>query len=105
MSSILSISVIPKGEEGRQRFMLIANGIMENSDLYEYVTTTSLDSESLDAEVEDEEDMDDEVLYYDEETLVKVRLALGKAGCGANRITDCITELQNSGILFRERRQ
>jgi hypothetical protein len=46
-------------------------------------------------------------LHYDDKTLDKVRDAL-HCILGGNirdqRLTDCISEMQNRGILFRERR-
>lgn len=64
---------------------------------------------------EDDEEADDagcglEHLHYDEDTLGKVRDALAKilvenqnARSMAAIITDCVNEMQNAGILFRER--
>ncbi|HEY0770953.1 MAG TPA: hypothetical protein VGD31_11535, partial [Sphingobacteriaceae bacterium] len=37
------------------------------------------------------------------DTLFKVRKVLGQYICGKQAITDCISELQNAGIYFRER--
>lgn len=51
-----------------------------------------------------------EAVTYDENTMIKVRRALENVLGGvqeptatAQIITDCITEMQNEGILFRER--
>lgn len=41
--------------------------------------------------------------HYDEDTLFKVAMALRKAGLTYNQVTDAISEMQNAGILFRER--
>lgn len=43
--------------------------------------------------------------FYDEETLTKVYMALGRAGLADAQITDAIAQMQNVGILFRERTQ
>lgn len=39
---------------------------------------------------------------HSEETLMKVRRALGRT-LDSQQVTDCISEMQNAGILFRER--
>ena len=47
-----------------------------------------------------------EAVTHDESTLIKVRRALANVigvEQGGQLITDCITEMQNEGILFRER--
>lgn len=42
--------------------------------------------------------------YYDEDTLFKVRNALlNVVGLSQIEVTDAIIEMQNAGILFRER--
>lgn len=41
--------------------------------------------------------------YYDERTLNKVAFALEKAGLSGQKTLDAINEMQNAGILFRER--
>ena len=45
----------------------------------------------------------DEDLYYDEDTLHKVARALRNAGLDIDGVTSAIREMQNAGILFRER--
>lgn len=40
---------------------------------------------------------------YNEDTLFKVQRALHNAGLSNNQNRDCITEMLNEGILFRER--
>lgn len=40
---------------------------------------------------------------YNEDTLFKVRDALKRAGLSSEQIMNCIIEMQNQGILFRER--
>lgn len=42
-------------------------------------------------------------LYYDENTVLKVYLALREMGIDENKVSEIITEIQNNGILFRER--
>ena len=44
-----------------------------------------------------------EETYHDEYTLVKVYWSLGRCGLGDVQITDAVNEMQNAGILFRER--
>ena len=44
-----------------------------------------------------------EDLYYDENTLQKVLAALWNSGASRDACNDAITEMQNAGILFRER--
>lgn len=54
--------------------------------------------------------MIEDVTYYDEGTMFKVRAALHEAldaeGVAWDYLLDaCVTEMQNAGILFRERRE
>lgn len=51
----------------------------------------------------DEDAIPDPITHHDEDTLFKVRKVLGNYVCGHQAITDCIHELQNAGIYFRER--
>lgn len=44
-----------------------------------------------------------ENLYHDEDTLHKVHRALRNAGLDIEQIEICVLEMQNAGILFRER--
>lgn len=61
-------------------------------------------------EIDDSEEPEGEDLYYDDATLDKVRRAIGSALVRGTRrpdpvlVTNIIGELQNAGILFRERR-
>lgn len=41
--------------------------------------------------------------YHDDDTMRKVHNALGRAGLTEVQIRDAINEMQNDGILFRER--
>lgn len=65
---------------------------------------------SLSSNLADDNDVPDEDIFYDEQTLFKVRDAVEKAitvhfGLGNPKVTtDVIIEMQNAGILFRERR-
>lgn len=45
---------------------------------------------------------DDKVLGYDENTLFKIFDALKAAGLSTVQTRDCITDMQNRGIYFRE---
>jgi hypothetical protein len=45
----------------------------------------------------------EEDLYYDEDTLHKVARALRNAGLTIDQTTSVIREMQNDGIMFRER--
>lgn len=42
-------------------------------------------------------------IYYDENTVLKVYLALMEMGLDSEKTTEIIQTLQNNGILFRER--
>jgi len=44
-----------------------------------------------------------ESTYYDEQTLTKVYRALERAGIDPEARQDAVSEMQNEGILFRER--
>lgn len=46
---------------------------------------------------------DDFPVYYDENTLRKVYDALEVAGVTGQQATDAVSQMQNLGILFRER--
>jgi hypothetical protein len=46
-----------------------------------------------------------EELYYDDQTLFKVYSALQAAGLNEGQIRDAVAEMQNAGILFRERKR
>jgi hypothetical protein len=46
---------------------------------------------------------DEEELYYDDNTMAKVRSSLREAGFDEGEITNAIRIMQNDGILFRER--
>lgn len=60
---------------------------------------------SVSSVVRDEQSEDDyDDLYYDDKTLDKVRTALREHGMGHTLITSAISDMQNAGILFRERR-
>lgn len=55
--------------------------------------------------VDDDSDTDEEELYYDENTLFKVREAMMINGWITGEMCDeIINRLQNAGILFRERK-
>jgi hypothetical protein len=45
----------------------------------------------------------DETLTYDDTTLFKVYDGLAAAGLSAEQVTDAVSQMQNRGILFRER--
>jgi hypothetical protein len=47
---------------------------------------------------------DPDTEYYDDQTLMKVRNVLRLHGITDDVITDIISEMQNVGLLFRERR-
>jgi hypothetical protein len=46
---------------------------------------------------------DEQRLYYDEDTLVKVYAALAFAGIYGEKAREAVNNMQNVGILFRER--
>lgn len=46
----------------------------------------------------------EEELYFDDRTMEKVRMALWRSGMSYDEATDVIHNLQNAGILFRERK-
>lgn len=58
----------------------------------------------------DDEDRDycraclEESLHYDENTLLKVYAALARAGLSPARALAAVNEMQNEGLLFRERK-
>jgi hypothetical protein len=60
----------------------------------------SLSAHAFDAAESDEDDE----LYYDDKTLEKVTNVLRSHGLSSQLVTDLISDLQNAGILFRERR-
>lgn len=52
---------------------------------------------------DDTEDDEPEELYYDEFTLLKVMKALRENGMSRDQVEIAINDMQNAGILFRER--
>lgn len=52
---------------------------------------------------DDEPEPEHERLHHDENTLNKVRKALMEHGLSSDLMTSAITDMQNAGILFRER--
>lgn len=100
----MSVGVSEAEDEHRHVFAYLADIAGELTQTHEYV---SLTSNKLNEEIEIEE----EVLYHDENTLSRVREAIkealapyGMGGEGDTSVTDIINELQNAGIFFRERR-
>lgn len=63
----------------------------------------NVSAQRVDEEVEPEQEQRSEPVYYDEFTLMKVRRAIIKYGISDNICTDLISNMQNEGILFRER--
>lgn len=51
----------------------------------------------------EEEEAAIEKVHYDDETMWTVREAMGKTGLKATSVEEIINNLQNAGILFRER--
>lgn len=108
MTRMISLSVIPEEDEWTATFVEMSQIATDlaKADLLAHVSLTAT---KLDENVEPEEE-----LYHDEGTMRLVREAI-KNGLGervdTNRpffvdsiITDIVSELQNAGILFRERR-
>lgn len=102
---LISLSVGTKDAEvWHQTYQELSELAANLGAVHDYVTVSSaLVGGDDDVETEDE-------LYHDEETLTKVHAAIGKAllantdEAHPDWITDIITEIQNAGILFRERR-
>lgn len=106
MDRMISLSI---GTVGAEEWMQVFQDISElargmGTDRYVSVSSTPIDDIPEDPpETEDE-------LYYDDQTLEKVRDALAEilienhsARSMQDIITDCIGAMQNAGILFRER--
>lgn len=74
---------------------------LDKANHFGYINVSSQRVDDEDAETEKEPRS--EPLHYDEFTLMKVRRALLKYGISDNICTDLITNMQNEGILFRER--
>jgi hypothetical protein len=78
---------------------------LDKSEDFTYISVSSTV-----AGTDDGSEGDPDGLYYDDKTLDKVRRALWvvlankSEGIPASVITDMITEMQNEGIFFRERR-
>lgn len=70
--------------------------------LGKYNPMVSLTSHDLSVDFDPNEEESNE--YHDENTLFLVMEALGRAGLGHMMVQDAIREMQNAGILFRQRR-
>lgn len=107
ISRLVSLSV---GTETAEEYVHVFQDISELARnlmvSYKYVTVSA---NIIDTE-DDKPEGDPDGLYYDDKTLDKVRRALWAVlankseGLPASVITDMITEMQNEGIFFRERR-
>ncbi len=102
LTHLVSLAVGAKDAEDHARLFQDISELSRNlAEDHDYVSVTS----TLVGE-DDEEDVEDEDLYHDHNTLVKVREALqrGVTGLTDDMAMDLIGEIQNAGILFRERR-
>jgi hypothetical protein len=104
---IISLYVGTDDDEGwRQIFQDFSELAHSIGERYHYVGVSSTFAGVDDSEPE----CDPQGLYYDENTIVKVREAIKEAvetrvaTAPESLITDIITEIQNAGILFRESR-
>lgn len=99
MDRLISLSVGTDGAEDYFRTFQDISELARNlGAVHDYVTV------SASAVVGGSDDEPDEDLFYDENTLVKVREAIMRRGIKDDLATLIITDLQNAGILFRERR-
>lgn len=94
---IVTLTVVIKKQEEAQELLRMFNAIMYTieSDPTFGDKTISTSINTFDA---------DEELYYDDETLDKVRDAIGETVMiGDQAVIEVITAIQNAGVLFRER--
>jgi len=99
MDRIISLSV---GTHGAEDYFSIFQDVSElarnlGEERYVSVSATMIGDEPGD----DEDEVDK--LYYDEDTLMKVRKILRERGLSNLIIDEIINDLLNAGILFRER--
>lgn len=99
---IISLTVGTKeAEEWFRTFQEISELAANLGASHHYVSvSSSVCAETFETEME----VGNDDLYYDENTLMKVREALGKFLKDDHQIKDVINEMRNAGILFRERR-
>jgi hypothetical protein len=99
MDRLISLSVGTEGDEAwASTFQDLSELARNLGDAHGYV---SVSSSPLG---EDSDDAPEEDLFYDEETLFKVMRVLRERGLSRVRVESVINDLQNAGILFRERR-
>lgn len=108
---IVSLSALASGAEQYTRLFMDLSELARNlTDDFQHVSVTASRVDEDDSEPL----CDPDGLYHDEQTLVKVREAI-KRGLGERVwtardvltnaiVTEIITEMQNAGILFREKR-
>lgn len=105
MDRLISLTVGTKeAEEWFRTFQEISELGANLGASHHYVSVSSTD---LGSDKEPDED-DLEQTYHDDNTMRKVRVAVGRAvlvhtDANADLVTDIINEIQNAGILFRER--
>ena len=99
MERMISLSVIPKPED--QEFVF--NAMSHTASQLGHDCPNANLTFSTYAYEDDQFDEPVEKLYHDENTLDKVRNALISSGMTGRVADNAINEMQNAGILFRER--
>lgn len=103
MDRVLSLGVGTTGEEDFYRTFQDLSELARNlgaSHDYVIVSATLVNVDDSEVLADDGED-----LYHDEETLNKVRKIIAKYVGYHDVVLSIINDLQNTGILFRERRK
>lgn len=102
MDRLITLGVGTSGtEEWMSTFQDISELARNLGEAHSYVNVTSTFVEE-----DDDEDYEQERLYHDEDTLLKVVTQINRAVpfLTTKEVTDIVNEIQNAGILFRERR-
>lgn len=100
MDRLVSLGVGTKdAEDFSQTFQDLSELARNLGVNHDYVNVTASG-----VKVDSDEEPSDEELYYDEDTLVKVREAVFKACQSSFAVDEIVNNLLNAGILFRERR-
>lgn len=101
MDHMISLSVGTQGPENFGRVFQDLSELARN--LNEAHSFVSVSASAVGEDPDDVDYCNREHLRHDDNTLLKVREALARVGLTDSVIEGCIADMQNNGILFRER--
>lgn len=104
MDRLITLSVGTNDDEDHVRVHQDLSELARNLTVgHDYVNVSSSLFNDLGDDEQDSDECAGEHLRYTEDTIFKVRQALAQLFTDKQVITNIITEIQNAGILFRER--